>query len=81
MWVYEEMINGEKLTEIINKKHENVKYLPGVLLPPNVVAEPDIVKASSDADILVFVVPHQVSYMLCAFVFESLLERLFALKY
>ena len=26
MWVYEEMIDGRKLTDIINKEHENVKY-------------------------------------------------------
>lgn len=26
MWVYEEMVGGEKLTEIINSRHENVKY-------------------------------------------------------
>jgi glycerol-3-phosphate dehydrogenase (NAD+) len=25
MWVYEEEVNGEKLTEIINTRHENVK--------------------------------------------------------
>ena len=31
------MVNGEKLTDIINTKHENVKYLPGVQLPTNVV--------------------------------------------
>ena len=37
MWVFEEMIDGEKLSEIINNKHENVKYLPGVQLPENVV--------------------------------------------
>nr|XP_061802575.1 glycerol-3-phosphate dehydrogenase 1-like protein isoform X2 [Nerophis lumbriciformis] len=36
MWVYEEMINGRKLTEIINTEHENVKYLPGHKLPENV---------------------------------------------
>ncbi|XP_029373249.1 glycerol-3-phosphate dehydrogenase [NAD(+)], cytoplasmic-like isoform X2 [Echeneis naucrates] len=36
MWVYEEMIDGRKLTEIINKEHENVKYLPGHKLPRNV---------------------------------------------
>ena len=29
MWVFEEMVNGEKLTDIINTRHENVKYLPG----------------------------------------------------
>lgn len=37
MWVYEEMIDGKKLTEIINTEHENVKYLPGHKLPKNVV--------------------------------------------
>ena len=31
MWVYEEMVEGQKLTEIINTKHVNVKYLPGRL--------------------------------------------------
>ncbi|CAB4061725.1 GPD1 [Lepeophtheirus salmonis] len=29
MWVMEEIIHGEKLTHIINTKHENVRYLPG----------------------------------------------------
>lgn len=38
MWVYEEMIKGRKLTEIINTEHENVKYLPGHKLPKNVVS-------------------------------------------
>lgn len=38
MYVYEEMINGKKLTEIINETHENVKYLPGHKLPENVVS-------------------------------------------
>lgn len=38
MYVYEEMINGKKLTEIINETHENVKYLPGQKLPANVVS-------------------------------------------
>lgn len=38
MWVFEEDIGGRKLTEIINTQHENVKYLPGHKLPPNVVS-------------------------------------------
>lgn len=37
MWVFEENINGRKLTDIINTDHENVKYLPGYKLPENVV--------------------------------------------
>ena len=38
MYVFEEMVNGKKLTEIINEQHENVKYLPGHKLPPNIVS-------------------------------------------
>ena len=38
MWVYEEMVDGKKLTEIINEKHENVKYLKGFTIPDNVVS-------------------------------------------
>lgn len=37
MWVFEELVNGQKLSEIINTQHENVKYLPGKKLPKNVV--------------------------------------------
>lgn len=59
MWVFEEEVNGRKLTEIINQEHENVKYLPGIKLPDNIVAEPDLVKTAQDADMLFFVIPHQ----------------------
>ncbi|CAH8653212.1 unnamed protein product [Heterobilharzia americana] len=59
MWVHEEMIDDRKLTEIINTTHENVKYLPGVKLPDNVVAIPDVSSVARDADVLVIVMPHQ----------------------
>lgn len=59
MYVYEEIVDGKKLTEIINTQHENVKYLPGYKIPENVVAVPDIVAACDDADILIFVLPHK----------------------
>uniref|UniRef100_A0A8C7ZAX0 Glycerol-3-phosphate dehydrogenase [NAD(+)] n=1 Tax=Oryzias sinensis TaxID=183150 RepID=A0A8C7ZAX0_9TELE len=65
MWVFEEMVNGSKLTEIINTTHENVKYLPGHKLPENVLAVPDLVDASKDADILIFVIPHQFIGKVC----------------
>ncbi|XP_056619150.1 glycerol-3-phosphate dehydrogenase 1-like protein [Triplophysa dalaica] len=65
MWVYEEVVNGKKLSEIINTDHENVKYLPGYNLPENVVAVPHIRDAADGADILVFVVPHQFIRKLC----------------
>ncbi|KHJ86064.1 putative glycerol-3-phosphate dehydrogenase [NAD(P)+ ], partial [Oesophagostomum dentatum] len=54
MWVYEEMVDGEKLSDIINTRHENVKYLPGKLIPDNV-----------DANILIFVIPHQFVRNVC----------------
>lgn len=66
MYVYEEIIDGKKLTEIINETHENVKYLPGHKLPENVVAVPDVVEAAANADILVFVVPHQFIRRICS---------------
>ncbi|KAE8149476.1 NAD-dependent glycerol-3-phosphate dehydrogenase N-terminus-domain-containing protein [Aspergillus avenaceus] len=73
MWVFEEQIQipsdsphykryGDKsqnLTEVINEVHENIKYLPGIKLPENVVANPDLGDAVKDATILVFNLPHQ----------------------
>ncbi|KAI8971069.1 glycerol-3-phosphate dehydrogenase [NAD+] [Pilobolus umbonatus] len=64
-WVFEEIVDGQKLTEIINKKHENVKYLKGVPLPHNVVAIPDLVESCQDASLIVFVVPHQFIHGIC----------------
>jgi hypothetical protein len=33
---------GTKLTQIINTQHENPKYLPGISLGDNVIADPDL---------------------------------------
>ncbi|NWU10129.1 GPD1L protein, partial [Cephalopterus ornatus] len=65
MWVFEENIDGRKLSDIINKEHENVKYLPGHKLPDNVVAIPNLNEAVQDADLLVFVIPHQFIHKVC----------------
>jgi glycerol-3-phosphate dehydrogenase (NAD+) len=63
MWVYEELVleDGieQNLSEVINTKHENVKYLPGVQLPDNVVAITDLERACQGASLLIFVLPHQ----------------------
>lgn len=74
MWVYEEEVEipkdsphydasvgdaKQKITSIINKYHENVKYLPGIKLPDNVIANPDLIDAAKDSTILVFNLPHQ----------------------
>ncbi|KAG6424772.1 hypothetical protein SASPL_115192 [Salvia splendens] len=66
MWVFEETLpTGEKLTEVINNTNENVKYLPGIKLGKNVVADPDIENAVRDATMLVFVTPHQFMEGIC----------------
>ncbi|KAK9272708.1 hypothetical protein L1049_003085 [Liquidambar formosana] len=66
MWVFEETLpSGEKLSEVINKTNENVKYLPGIKLGKNVVADPDLENAVRDANMLVFVTPHQFMEGIC----------------
>lgn len=65
MWVFEEEVEGRKLTEIINTDHENVRYLPGVKLPENLVANPDIVSTVEGADLLIFNIPHQFLGRIC----------------
>jgi glycerol-3-phosphate dehydrogenase (NAD+) len=52
MYVYEEIINGRKLTEIINTDHENVKYLPGHKIPANVVSSALLQSNNISADCL-----------------------------
>lgn len=80
MWVYEEDVTispksahydpakaseKHKLTELINSLHENVKYLPGIALPTNVVANPSLQDAVRDSSILVFNLPHQFIANVC----------------
>ena len=65
MYVHEEMIDGSKLTDIINTQHENVKYLPGITIPDNIVAVPDVTDACAHANVLVFVLPHQFVPRIC----------------
>eukprot|EP00127_Corallochytrium_limacisporum_P006037 Clim_evm5s217 gene=Clim_evmTU5s217 len=65
MWVFEEVIDGQKLTDIINTKHENVKYLPGKKLPTNIIADPDLKSTVKDADVLIFCIPHQFLKKVC----------------
>lgn len=80
MYVYEETVDGKKLTEIINTQHENVKYLPGHKLPENVIAIPDIVEAAKDADILIFVLPHQFVRRICKQIFGKIKKTAVALS-
>ncbi|ORY60202.1 glycerol-3-phosphate dehydrogenase [NAD(+)] [Pseudomassariella vexata] len=81
MWVYEEDVvipesspyydpaigtKPQKLTEIINAHHENVKYLPDIKLPDNVIANPSVQDAARDSSILVFNLPHQFFDKVCS---------------
>lgn len=59
MWVFEEDYEGSPLSQVINEKHENPRYLPGINLGENVIAEPDVEKAVAGATALIFVLPHQ----------------------
>ncbi|GJM91764.1 hypothetical protein PR202_ga08174 [Eleusine coracana subsp. coracana] len=66
MWVFEEILpTGNKLSESINRENENCKYLPGIKLGPNVIADPDLESAVKDANMLVFVTPHQFVEGIC----------------
>lgn len=79
MWVFEEDVEipkdsrhydpahsgPQKLTEVINRTHENVKYLPGVPLPVNLHANPSAEDTVKDSTILVFNLPHQFIHKTC----------------
>jgi len=55
----------QKLTSLINHFHENVKYLPSIPLPKNIVANPSVEDAVKDSTILIFNLPHQFINNLC----------------
>lgn len=54
-----------KLTTLINHFHENVKYLPGISLPSNLIANPSIQESVQNSSILIFNLPHQFIDGLC----------------
>lgn len=80
MWVFEENVTipkdskyydaavadkTQKLTDVINTHHENVKYLPGITLPTNLIANPSLQDAVKDSTILIFNLPHQFIHNVC----------------
>ncbi|KAI0523817.1 glycerol-3-phosphate dehydrogenase [Xylaria bambusicola] len=69
MWVYEEdvMHEGkvEKLSNVINTHHENIKYLPKIKLPTNLVANPSLEDAVQGSSILIFNLPHEFIHKTC----------------
>ncbi|XP_058985617.1 glycerol-3-phosphate dehydrogenase [NAD(+)], cytoplasmic-like [Musca domestica] len=59
MFVYDELFDGIRLSDLINSHHINEKYLPQIQLPDNLVACTDLVETAKYADIIVFVMPKQ----------------------
>jgi glycerol-3-phosphate dehydrogenase (NAD+) len=55
----------QKLSHLINNLHENVKYLPEITLPDNVVAVTDMAESVKDSTILIFNLPHQFIRRIC----------------
>jgi glycerol-3-phosphate dehydrogenase (NAD+) len=55
----------QKLSHLVNTLHENVKYLPGITLPDNVVANPSLKDAVKGSTILIFNLPHQFVGRIC----------------
>lgn len=80
MYVFQEQVDGKNLTDIINETHENVKYLPKIKLPTNIVAVPDVVETAKDADILIVVIPHQFVPRTCAPLKGKLKDGAFAIS-
>jgi glycerol-3-phosphate dehydrogenase (NAD+) len=75
MWVFEETLpSGALLSETVNRTHENPKYLPGVVLPPNLRAVPELLEACREASHLVFVVPHQFLLRTCTSLQQAQLQ-------
>ncbi|KAJ3576071.1 hypothetical protein NPX13_g3821 [Xylaria arbuscula] len=70
MWVFEEEVTyegkTEKLSHVINTHHENIKYLPNIKLPTNLVANPSLEDAVRGSSILIFNLPHQFIHKTCA---------------
>ena len=57
-------VEGKKLTDVINRTHQNSRYLPDIRLPKNLVAVPHLRDVVKDATLIVVCVPHQVSFPL-----------------
>jgi hypothetical protein len=51
------------LTDVINRTHENKRYLPDIKLPRNLVATAHLRDVVKDATLIVVCVPHQVSLL------------------
>jgi glycerol-3-phosphate dehydrogenase (NAD+) len=74
-WVFHEIINGEKLSDIVNNKHENVKYLPGKQLSNIIEAVTDLEVACRGCTILVLCIPPKYLQRLLPTIYPCLSTR------
>ncbi|XP_034114162.1 uncharacterized protein LOC117574433 [Drosophila albomicans] len=58
IYVYDELVRSNYLSEVINERHENIKYLPGIKLELNLIAVNDLIEAAKEADVLIFATSH-----------------------
>ncbi|XP_075144669.1 glycerol-3-phosphate dehydrogenase [NAD(+)], cytoplasmic-like [Haematobia irritans] len=65
LFVYDELFEGIRLSEIINTHHVNAKYLPMLQLPENLIACTDLVETAKYADIIVFAMPQHLIEDFC----------------
>lgn len=56
LWAYE-----RDVVDSINETHENRVFLPGITLPPSLIATDSLAQAATDCDGLLFVVPSHVA--------------------
>jgi len=52
-------VHSKELSQSINKDHINAKYLPKIALPASIEASSSLSEVLADADVLIFVIPHQ----------------------
>lgn len=66
IWVHSDsMFGDERLVDVMVRDRENKLYLPGYVLPDNLLCLSDMEEVVSDADLLVFVLPHQFVRRVC----------------
>ncbi|KAH0480336.1 MAG: uncharacterized protein KVP18_000777 [Porospora cf. gigantea A] len=66
IWVHADLTHeGEQLVKVMQRDRENKMYLPGYKLSDNLICLSDIVETVKDADLLVFVLPHQFVTAVC----------------
>lgn len=58
LYVHNDDYQGRSLTELINRYHINIKYLPGTLLPEIIHASGDLAEVIRDASTVLLVSPH-----------------------